>query len=284
MLFLAALLHAIIILGLTFTAGEPAKSEETPALEVLLVTDELPAANRNDQAVYLAQRTQRGSGNTDAPLAAGSPAPRAPMKGSLAPQQGDADEEKPAVGEQALLASSGAAADMRYFAASTTPRSAAEPLPDIEADTVGEPRSGRGDAEQLTLRGKAHGDLWITPDTREAQLAPYVAAWKRKVERVGTVNFPAAARSAGLSGSPVVEVAIRSDGRLVEAQVRRSSGYAAIDEAALSILKLASPFDPFPVSLAANYETLRFAYQWEFVGGQLEPGTVTSSSDTAYTP
>ena len=55
---------------------------------------------------------------------------------------------------------------------------------------------------------------WVTPDTRASRLAPYLAAWKRKVERVGTLNFPSAARNAGLSGSPVVEVEIGANGRL----------------------------------------------------------------------
>jgi protein TonB len=55
---------------------------------------------------------------------------------------------------------------------------------------------------------------------------------------------------------------------LEHARVRRSSGDGAIDEAALAILRLASPFDPFPASLAARYSRLRFAYQWDFLAGQ----------------
>ena len=75
-------------------------------------------------------------------------------------------------------------------------------------DTPGEPRSGRGDAVELLLRGKANEEHWVTPDTRASRLAPYLADWKRKVERVGTLNLPSAVRNAGLSGSPVVEVEI----------------------------------------------------------------------------
>ena len=35
------------------------------------------------------------------------------------------------------------------------------------------------------------------------------------------------------------------------------------------ILRLASPFDPFPPELARDYRVLRFAYEWQFVGGRL---------------
>ena len=76
MLLLAALLHAIVILGLTFTTAGHGGGSDAPQLDVLLVTNEVPEAQSNDQAVYLAQRTQIGSGNTDMPLAPASPASR----------------------------------------------------------------------------------------------------------------------------------------------------------------------------------------------------------------
>src|SRR5579872_7353806 len=62
MLFLAALLHGLLIIGITFNDG--AGAGIAPGLEVLLVSDEVPSAERNDSATYLAQRTQLGSGNT----------------------------------------------------------------------------------------------------------------------------------------------------------------------------------------------------------------------------
>ena len=63
MLFLAGLLHGLIIIGLTFNAAA-SSGNSAPGLEVLLVSDELPEADKNPTATYLAQRTQVGSGNT----------------------------------------------------------------------------------------------------------------------------------------------------------------------------------------------------------------------------
>jgi protein TonB len=77
----------------------------------------------------------------------------------------------------------------------------------------------------------------------------------------------------------VIEVEISANGALLDARVRRRSGYGALDEAALRILKFASPFDPFPPELAADYARMRFAYQWDFVAGTLQTGVVTVSSD-----
>jgi protein TonB len=124
------------------------------------------------------------------------------------------------------------------------------------------------------LRGPERDELWITADSREATLAPYLDAWRRKVERVGTLNYPTAARRGRVQASPVLEVAINSDGKLDTAVIRRSSGYPDLDQAALEILKLASPFDPFPTDLARETRRLRFSYEWQFVGGRLEKGTL----------
>ena len=71
-----------------------------------------------------------------------------------------------------------------------------------------------------------------------------------------------------------MEVALASDGHLAEARVRRSSGHAELDQAAIEVLRLAAPFDPFPRELAARHDVLRFAYEWHFEGGQLTGSAV----------
>jgi protein TonB len=275
MLFLAALLHAIVILGLTFVAPGHGAERDTPQLDVLLVTDDIPEAQSNQQAVYLAQRTQVGSGNTSEPDPAASPASRG---ASAAAVSGSNRQDAP------VLASSAPSSEIRYMGASPPALAASAEADPSPPDAAGEPVRGHGDAVELLLRGKADGEHWVTPDTQASRLAPYLIAWKRKVEHVGNLNLPSAVRNAGLSGSPVVEVEIAANGRLRQARVRRSSGSGALDQAALQILNLASPFEPFPTDLSADYSQLRFAYQWDFVAGALRPGAVTVSSDSRSGP
>jgi protein TonB len=95
------------------------------------------------------------------------------------------------------------------------------------------------------------------------------------------MNFPNAARRRNLSGTPVIEVTIGADGRLVETKVRRSSGHAEIDEAAMRILKLASPYDPFPTDLGAKHDQIRIAYEWQFLGGSPQGSSVFYSDPNA---
>ena len=73
-----------------------------------------------------------------------------------------------------------------------------------------------------------------------------------------------------------MEVGIGGNGTLDKAVIRRSSGYPELDQAALAILKLASPFDPFPPELAAQYHVLRFAYEWQFVRRPRASGAVST--------
>ena len=64
----------------------------------------------------------------------------------------------------------------------------------------------------------------------------------------------------------LVGTARRIDRQLDEVVVRRSSGSTVLDQAALNILRRASPFDPFPEAIRIDYDQLRFAYKWQFNG------------------
>ena len=273
MLFLAALAHGLIILGVTFNSSFGDKSG-APGLEVLLVSDEVPEADRNDTATYLAQRTQLGSGNTREAVAPRNRASSIPIPqqdgvtdgNALAPK-GDvqgADEER-------ILTTTGWSVRVQYLAdEGSTGRSNDRPLLlDKEASQQPGPEDDQGPAE---LRGPKRDELWTTPDTRAAELAPYLDAWRHKVEHVGTIHYPAAARAVGQKANPVIEVGILSDGSLDKAEIRRSSGSLELDNAALQTLKLASPFDPFPPDLARQHRVLRFVYEWQWT----RAGSVTA--------
>ena len=278
MLFLAGLLHGLVILGLTFRASAGDRGS-APGLEVLLVSDELPEADKNSSATYLAQRTQRGSGNTREPVAPHNRSSSVPKLRHPGTPEGDSltsSGETAGSQDERILTTVAWSTDVRYLAdAGSTGAVRDRPLLVDEPPPVAQP--GPQDEEgPAQLRGPEHDELWITPDTRAATLAPYLDGWRRKVERIGTINYPTAARGAGAQASPVVEVGITTDGRLDRVVIRRSSGNPKLDQAALAILKLASPFDPFPPELAAQYRVVRFAYEWRFVGGRVASGTLSS--------
>ena len=282
MVFLAGLFHLILILGLSFSAPSPT-DPSTSTLEVLLVSEALPESLKNDQARYLSQRTQQGAGNMEdsarsqTPAQSNAPVDQPGEAQGLSDQEGRSDL---AGGQSDSITASGVSR-REIFAAD-----ADEPT-DQATDTARQLIAGADtnlpsvdDDPELLLKGPSRRELMVTPSTRESTVAVYLDAWKRKVERVGTLNFPNQARRKGMSGNPVLEVALSSDGQLAEVRVRKSSGYAELDRAAIDILRLAAPFEPFSRQMAMQHETLRFAYEWQFVGGELSGSSVRVPAGT----
>ena len=266
-LFLAALFHGVVILGVTFAV--PMLNKPTAqTLDVLLLTGDDTRAADNLGAQYLAQRNQRGSGTTDEQVRPANPASSAIPATQAGIADGNSSEYREAVsGKQSaeILTSRSEHSEVEYRSGEDRPAQHAE-APLALTQTTPRPIATNATDVTLRLRGKrADGTFEVVPNTRESKLAPYLDAWRRKVERLGTLNFPQNARSG--AGNPILEVAIRSDGSLGEVLIKRSSGRKEIDQAALSILRLASPFDPFPQELSKQYAELRFAYEWQFLGG-----------------
>ena len=275
--FLAALLHGIIILGVSFSSTSSSSEDGgAPGLEVVLVNDRVPSVANNPNARYLSQRSQLGSGNTLKrersliPKSSLMPVDRlgVPSGEGLDAQQSGAD-----TGAEELVATNSPSQKIFYFASAAAVKDTAE-LPLLLEKRPDLAMTPNDDGIELRLRGEAKHELWIAADTRESDVAVYLDSWRRKIERVGTMNFPDVARREKLSGTPVIEVTIGADGKLLQIIVRRSSGHVEIDEAAMRILKLAAPFDPFPSDLSSKHDQIRIAYEWQFLGGASQGGGV----------
>ena len=271
--FLAALLHGLVILGIRFTSP-PSDEQPLPTLEVLLVP-EGPVEPANPEASYISGRDQRGTGTTRERLRTSLPEASARLLEHAGEPGGEAfapPASNTAAGGTRVLASSSQqarhvqAGDELERAESTAVPIESRPLPQVGVHASAA-------EEALRLRGTPAPDDRLLADTRESAIAEYLDGWKRRIERVGTVNFPDAARRSALSGNPVLEVSIGADGHLEQVVVRRSSGHPELDAAALRIVRLASPFDPFPPAMRDSYPRLRFAYEWQFLKGQLGEGT-----------
>jgi len=85
-----------------------------------------------------------------------------------------------------------------------------------------------------------------------------------KVERVGELNYPQAARSQGIYGSLLVTVSIKADGTLDSVEINRSSGQRILDAAALRIVHLAAPYAKFPPEIAKDTDIISITRTWIF--------------------
>jgi len=282
-LLLTGLFHLIIILGISFSVLTRDDDGAVPTLEVLLVSEALPESAENDRARYLAQRTQQGAGNvteserSELPTLSNSPLDN---PGDLDGSSAQDPFAGPSGGEAEQLVATAASPGTAYVAEAESPAAVAAEAPrQLLAGAETTLPSSEEDSA-LRLKGPQRRELMVTPSTRESAATLYIDSWRRRVERVGTLNFPNQARRSGLTGSPVIEVALSSDGQLADMKVRRSSGHADLDQAALQILRLSAPFEPFSRDLAARYDVLRFAYEWQFVGGEFAGSSVRLPADS----
>ena len=266
MLFLAALIHGVLIIGIAFNPALTDEFAEAISLDVTIVAETDQHIDRPDRAEYLAQASQEGGGNTSEhvrPTAAEDTASPIDNAGS---ESGDSFDDSTTHERSAdeLLAST-RGLDQRVM---DDPR--AEPQPDRRTAMALE----KGAETSLPLPRDAtatlliHDDdprqLVISADTEESTVAGYLDNWKRRIEAVGNEYFPELGNVDGLTGSPTLEVSISSSGDLAEVIIRKSSGSRVVDKAALDILRRASPFDPFPAEIRNDYDSLRFAYKWLF--------------------
>ncbi|HEX6997320.1 MAG TPA: TonB family protein [Gammaproteobacteria bacterium] len=266
-LFVAALVHGVVILGVTFTAGSEDEVEVLPSLNVTLVVD-APTREAPDDAEILAARAMKGGGRA----APGERPTTTLAAGDVLPQLGDpqgadlADGTPTETTAPELLAARSPAQDRTPV--DPTEQSAAVPS---RAAALMDQQAERTLAAEVDVRAELDKPdervLVATPNTRESTLAPYLEAWRRRVERIGTANFPYESLTGDTTVRPTLEVAIGADGQLEDIVVRRSSGNGALDQAALTILRLAAPFEPLPPEIRKDYDVLRFAYEWEFLGG-----------------
>ena len=269
-LFLAALMHGVVILGITFTAVSLDDRNASPSLNVTLVIDTDREELAADSAEFLANRNQAAAGRA----AKGLRPMNALSANEPLTQLGDPDGADSADGTPRDTAPS---AEQLVSRGRADDRVAAQPQPtDAAADRqmtaaalIGE-ISPETSVVELGLRAEMPNGqddartLLATPSTRQSGLAEYLDSWRQRVERVGTANFPAEFLGTLSVGRPTLEVVIGADGRLDDIVVRRSSGDKSLDQAALKILRLAAPFEPLPDAIRADYDVLRFAYEWDF--------------------
>lgn len=265
--FVAAAVHGMLILGIGFAPPPAGGPEEVPTLEVIMLDAPVPDQAPPEDAQYLAQASDHGAGNTrDTVRPEFHATPPAPQR-EARPDQGADTELSPPVPERRAA---------ERISSWTGPLHAAvAPLP-IEAETRPAELPPDGGLTRVTSRDER--EHFVSVDARESLFAEYLAGWKARMERLGTLNFPVIA-AGQRSGNPVLEVTVAADGRLGEVRVTRSSGHPELDQAAIDLVRLASPYDPFPPVLRGGYDTLRFAYEWRFIDGRAGAGALRATPD-----
>ncbi len=271
-LFFAVVIHATLILGISFKPDfvKPPQ-EEHPPIEIILVHQRSEQAP--EKAEYLAQANVEGGGNTREKVRPTSPAstpipPEQPGHDTAVTPE-TAPPPRPAKAAPSLTLEKAARkrpVEEQTEPARPAPLSAAELLRrsrEIANLSAEIDRSLQSYAERLRHR-------YISSRARAYRDAAYLDAWRAKVERIGNLNYPEEAKRRGISGSLILDVGIKYDGTIHSITVLRSSGKKILDDAAVRIVRLAAPFAPFPEELRQDTDVLHITRTWQFLNDNLQ--------------
>jgi periplasmic protein TonB len=264
---LSLLLHGVV-LAVRFVADDDKRPAVSPPLEVVLVNSK--SGTKPYKAQLLAQHNLDGGGNTDARRRAKTPLPVLP-KESQGTELSVATTRQRALEQEAkqLLAQTKAQSTVmlqprKVEAPDPAQLPTAEELMQRTLEAIKLEAEIARDMEAYQQRPKRR---FLGARTEEYRFARYVEDWRGKVEKIGNLNYPEAARAQKLYGSLVLTVAIRANGSVESVQVDRSSGKKILDAAAVRIVQLAAPYAAFPPDIRRDTDILHITRTWTFTRG-----------------
>ena len=266
MLFLAALVHGILIIGVTFNAALTDQFADAISLEVTIVAAPDQEIDRPDEATYLAQASQEGGGNITDQIRPSAPLQSAMPVDNQGVEDGTALDDAQAHDRSAdeVLTSESASDRQVPVDPRTEPEAQSSVAIAMEAGNEVTLPLPQEDQASFLLTDDDPQQLIIAADTRESVAAAYLDAWKRRIEAVGAAYLPELGPLDNLTGSPTLLVRINETGELIDATVSRTSGSPILDLASVDIIQRASPFDEFPAPMADEYDTVAFEYKFLF--------------------
>ena len=258
--------HALLM-TLHFSFPDASKAMREKALDIVLVNAKSAKKPTNPQA--LAQANLDGGGNTDENRRIKTPLPPTPQQTTgteierMQRRMRELDAAQQKMLTEAKTARAVAAA--RNAADQPTPVTSVSGL-DLAESARAMARLEGEISKSVDEYNKRPRKKFIGARTEEYRFAQYIEDWRRKVERIGTLNYPEAARGK-LYGSLVLTASINHDGSLNRVDINRSSGYKVLDDAAKRIVQMASPYSPFPPDIRRDTDILEITRTWYFTQG-----------------
>ncbi|MBD9564581.1 energy transducer TonB [Pseudomonas sp. NPDC086112] len=268
-LFLAALIHLALLLGVGFSMVEPQQISKT--LEITLAT--FKSEKKPEKADFLAQENQEGSGTLEK-KATPKTTEVAPFQDNKVQPVTPPPTATPPVPEAAPKAAVTTVAPKPKKTATKREEIKTETKPKVVAPTFDSAQLS-SDIASLEAELASEQQLYAkrprihrlsAASTMRDKGAWYKDEWRKKVERIGNLNYPDEARRKQIYGNLRLMVSINRDGSLYEVLVLESSGQPLLDQAAQRIVRLAAPFAPFTGDLS-DIDRLEIIRTWKFARG-----------------
>ncbi len=269
-IFVSACIHIMLIMGVGFTfMGE---SKSAPSIEITLA--QYRSAEPPDEADFIAQENQTGSGILDTAAAPATPF-QSDLNDNMIRQVVPVQEAPPPSPQERAV-------DFSVLTAQRADEQISQQL-ELDASDSENPLSDTSSPQELSLAIaslQAQLDLQqqayakrprkytlSSASTQKRADALYLDSWRKHIESVGNLNYPGQARQQELYGSLRMMVALRPNGSVQEIRILQSSGHRILDEAAVSIVQMAAPFEPFSDALREEVDILEIIRTWRFHQG-----------------
>lgn len=260
-LFVAAVIHAFILLGINFSIPQPPKTNKQ--LEITLANSHSKKAPK--KAKFLAQDNQIGAGDKTKPPK--PPKQKLPSHGEnkkKPPSQKTSQKQSKPKVKQKLITQVKAQHKIVTTKKLTPPsekkrrKLSTESLQKQIAQLGAKIRHTKQSSEQTKIK------FVNSVSTHRYIAAQYMKDWEEKVERTGNLNYPEVARKKKFSGSLTMDVGINANGTIYSIRITKSSGNKALDDAAKRIVRLSSPFAALPGELLKELDVLVIPRVWKF--------------------
>ncbi|MEK7880937.1 MAG: energy transducer TonB [Deltaproteobacteria bacterium] len=103
----------------------------------------------------------------------------------------------------------------------------------------------------------------LSINTTESKYQKYLLNMKRRIELFW--SYPEASIRHGEQGKMRIDFSIAKDGSVKDVRVVKSSNYPALDDAAITAVKLASPFNPFPNNFTIETVEIHASFEYSLI-------------------
>jgi periplasmic protein TonB len=266
--------HTLVIMGLGMKIiSVPKWDAPHNVLDVVLVNSK--SATRPDKADALAQANLDGGGNTDEKLRASTPLPALDQQREISQELRALEARRRALESEAKELLTRMKSKAAVAQVETAPPGVARQEPearDLVERSMEIARLEAAIRQQHQAYQERPKKKFVGARVQESRVAFYVDNWRQKIERIGSLNYPAQARTPKFYGVLRITVGIKANGDVESVEINRSSGHKFLDQAALRIVNLAAPFDRFPDNLRVDTDILYITRTWTFSRGDATLG------------
>ena len=243
--FVALAIHALIVLT-DFIQEDPSSAPHTMEITLSRFNDQ----EKPEKADYLAETNQRGSGTLEEKALLSTPTQAiqhntTPQKASSPAKQ---NKQHPATKKPVVVTKKSEQHRPSLFDRAVESAKPVQVQPRrsiLEQSLEIAELEANLDRQQQSYARRPRVSRFYAASTMRAVDAEYIYHVVKKIEDVGSLNFPTDAGKK-LYGTPRMSISIYADGSIQDVRVLHSSGNLVLDARTKEIIHRAAPFAPFP--------------------------------------